>query len=1011
MKQVFKIFASKNSRELRKLQPKVAAVNAFEPRIAALSDADLTAKTPEFKQRIENGESLDSLLPEAFAVCREAGKRVLHMRHYDVQLVGGMVLHDGKIAEMRTGEGKTLVATLPAYLNALAGKGVHIVTVNDYLANRDAEWMGKIYRFLGMEVGTIVHGFSDSHKQRQYAADITYGTNSEFGFDYLRDNMKFSLADYAQQRGLHYAIIDEVDSILIDEARTPLIISGPAEESTDKYTTVNAQVARLRPERDFTVDEKSKSAVFTDEGVDRIESLLQVGNLFSAGNTEWFHHVNKALQAHACYKRDVDYLIKDGEVMIIDENTGRTMEGRRWSDGLHQAIEAKEGVQIQRENVTLATVTYQNLYRMYDKLSGMTGTADTEAEEFDKIYKLQVMVIPTNKPMIRDDRQDLVYKTEAEKFKAVVADIQERHARGQPILVGTKNVDKSEVIARLLSRHNIEHVVLNAKFHRAEGEIIAQAGRYGAVTISTNMAGRGTDILLGGNPEYLARAEVAKEQLGEFADDYAREQRILAEFRWLSGSPDSIPKRTVTEERAQKILGEKTSPLNLDPRAIAGNLDMGQLREEAKAEAEAWFDAIVASYANHLERFEAECKAAKVKVLEAGGLHVLGTERHESRRVDNQLRGRAGRQGDPGSSVFFLSFEDDLMRIFGGDKLLSKMEFLGMEDDVPIEHRMVTKSIENAQQRVEGHNFDIRKNLIEYDDVMNLQRKTIYGLRRKVLGDELMEEEMLDMIERVVAYVVETACPRKASFEAWDFEALKDKVRGIFGVKVEIPEAGLRHDDLELLVYEAAEKRFKAKQEEFGRDFVVVDNQMVLKESIDMTAKVGEPIWRLLLRQIYLTHIDNHWRDHLGQMDHLREGIGLRGYGHKDPKVEYKREGHILFAAMMREIDHNVLSEMCNVVLQSAEEVRRAHEREMRRFEAMARAAQLQGAADEAEADAVADVAPDEARSAGADRPPPGKRPGRNQLCWCGSGKKYKRCHEKEDREADRMERAARAAV
>ncbi|MEL7372130.1 MAG: preprotein translocase subunit SecA, partial [Myxococcota bacterium] len=734
------IFPTKNERELRKLQPKVAAINALEPQIKALSDEQLQAKTAEFKQKLDNGASLDQLLIEAFAVTREAGWRVLKMRHFDVQLIGGMVLHSGRIAEMRTGEGKTLVATLPAYLNALSGKGVHIVTVNDYLANRDAEWMGKIHRFLGLSVGTIVHGYDDAHKQEQYGRDITYGTNSEFGFDYLRDNMKFSLQDYVQSRGLNYAIIDEVDSILIDEARTPLIISGPAEESADKYITVNKVVAKLRPEQDYTVDEKSKSAMLTDEGTDRVEQLLDVGNLFSPENTEWFHHVSKALQAHACYKRDVDYLIHRGEALIIDEHTGRTMEGRRWSDGLHQAIEAKEGVKIQRENVTLATVTYQNLYRMYDKLSGMTGTADTEAEEFDKIYKLEVVVIPTNKPMVRDDREDLIYKTEIEKFNAVVHDIKDRHAEGQPVLVGTKNVDKSEVISRLLKKHKIPHVTLNAKFHRQEGEIIAQAGQLGAVTISTNMAGRGTDILLGGNPEYLARAEVAKEQLGEAKDDAARQQEILAEFRWLTGSPDSIPREMVTSDYGDKFLQRKLT----EAPAADADIQVQTLKTQAREEAGEWVESIVGSYAKHLEHFSKICSDAKKKVLESGGLHVCGTERHESRRVDNQLRGRAGRQGDPGSSQFFLSLEDDLMRIFMGDRLKGMMERLGMEDDVPIESRMVTKSIQNAQKRVEGHNFDIRKNLIEYDDVMNMQRKTVYGLRRTILGEDSMDEEMLD---------------------------------------------------------------------------------------------------------------------------------------------------------------------------------------------------------------------------------------------------------------------------
>ena len=999
-----KIFKSKNEREIARLQPKVAAISALEPRLKQLSDDELRAKTAELKTKVANGASLDDVLVEAFGVVREAGWRVLKMRHFDVQLIGGMVLHSGKIAEMRTGEGKTLVATLPSYLNALAGKGVHVVTVNDYLANRDAEWMGKIYRFLGLSVGIVVHGYDDAHKQRQYGCDITYGTNSEFGFDYLRDNMKFSLRDYVQSRGLHYAVIDEVDSILIDEARTPLIISGPAEQSAEKYQIVNKVVSKLRPERDYTVDEKTKSAVLTDEGTDHVERMLDVGNLFSPENTEWYHHVAKALSAHACYKRDVDYLVNNGEVLIIDEHTGRTMEGRRWSDGLHQAIEAKEGVPIQRENVTLATITYQNFYRMYDKISGMTGTADTEAEELNKIYNLEVAIIPTNKAMVRRDEQDLVYKTEAEKFRAVVDDIKTRHERGQPILVGTKNVDKSEVISRLLKKHDIPHIVLNAKFHRQEGEIIAQAGQAGAVTISTNMAGRGTDILLGGNPEYLARADVAHEQLGE-ARDPAKEQKTLAEFRWLSGSPDSIPREMVTADKVEQFYQEKLR--TLQEQEGAAELDMGTIRqramEEARADATAWVERIVARYGERLAIHEEACREAKKKVLEAGGLHVLGTERHESRRVDNQLRGRAGRQGDPGSSLFFLSLEDDLMRIFGGDKLLAMMERLGMEDDVPIEAKMVTKSIENAQKRVEGHNFDIRKNLIEYDDVMNMQRKTIYGLRRRVLGDEAMDEDVLDMVERVVSYIVANACPPKVAPDEWDLTTVRNKVKGIFGVELDLPEEPLRYDELELTVYEQIEARWKKKQEELGADFVIIGESLIPKDQMPVAAKVKEPVWRFLLRQFYLGQIDRHWRDHLTQMDHLREGIGLRGYGSKDPKIEYKREGHLLFASMMREADHNVLVELFNVQLMSPDEVRREAERQRRAAEAMQRAAQLRGAEVSDTADAVAPTDGQGNGAAGSGGAQKAKRPGRNDPCWCGSGKKYKKCHLPEDERSARV--------
>ncbi|MBK6685128.1 MAG: preprotein translocase subunit SecA [Deltaproteobacteria bacterium] len=999
------IFGSKNDRELRKLLPLKDAINALEPRMQKLSDAELAGKTAELKQKVANGASLDDVLVEAFAVCREAGWRALKMRHFDVQLIGGMILHSGKIAEMRTGEGKTLVATLPAYLNALSGKGVHVVTVNDYLANRDAEWMGKIFRFLGMNVGVIVHGYDDEHKKKQYACDITYGTNSEYGFDYLRDNLKFSLKDYVQTRGLNYAIIDEVDSILIDEARTPLIISGQAEESTDKYIKVNQIVSKLRIEKDFTVDEKNRSAVLTDEGVDHVEGMLAVGNLFAPDNVEWFHHVAKALQAHAVYKRDVHYLVHQGEVLIIDENTGRTMEGRRWSDGLHQAIEAKEGVAIQREQLTIATVTYQNFYRMYGKLSGMTGTADTEAEEFSQIYKLDVMIVPTNRGMVRKDNQDLVYKSEAEKFNSVVSDIKTRHARGQPILVGTRNVDKSEVISRLLKKHDIPHVVLNAKFHRAEGEIIAQAGRLGGVTISTNMAGRGTDILLGGNPEYLARHDVATEELGDAKGDVVREQKILAEFRWLSGSPDSIPKTMVTADKAESIFDEKMKAGLTSTPAEEGKepLTVGQVRAMAEEEAKAWVDKIIGRYAEHLKKHEVACAEEKKKVLEAGGLHVLGTERHESRRVDNQLRGRAGRQGDPGSSQFFLSLEDDLMRIFGGDKLLAMMDRLGMEDDVPIEHKMVTNSIANAQKRVEGHHFDIRKNLIEYDDVMSLQRKTIYGLRNKILSDEPMTEEMLDMIERVVMQTVSQSANPKSTPDTWDLEAIKNNVRGVFGVELDL--AGVtRYDDLELKVFESIERRWKDKQDELGKDFAVSGETLFPKANLPVTAKVKEPVWRFLFRRFYLNQIDRHWREHLTQMDHLREGIGLRGYGTRDPKVEYKREAHLLFGAMLREVDYNLCAEMFNVQLMSAEAMERETERQRRAAEAMARSAELKGGGENtANADAVAPEPNGNGHAGSKNEAQERKaRIGRNDPCWCGSGKKYKKCHLPEDEKSAR---------
>jgi preprotein translocase subunit SecA len=1016
---VQKLFGSKNDREIRKMLPRVVAINALEPAMKKLSDDELRGKTAELKGKLEQGATLDDILPEAFAVVREAGWRTIKMRHFDVQLIGGMVLHSGRIAEMRTGEGKTLVATLPAYLNALSGKGVHVVTVNDYLANRDAEWMGKIYRFLGLSVGTIVHGFGDAHKKRQYGCDITYGTNSEFGFDYLRDNMKYTLSEYVQ-RGLSYAIIDEVDSILIDEARTPLIISGPADEAADKYIEANRIVSKLRVERDFTVDEKSKSAVLTDEGTDHVEKMLKVGNLYTPENLEWLHHITKALQAHACYKRDVEYLVDDGEVKIIDEHTGRTMEGRRWSDGLHQAIEAKEGVAIQKENQTLATITYQNLYRMYGKLSGMTGTADTEVEEFGKIYKLEVVIVPTNKSMVRKDNDDLVYKTEAEKFAAVLDDIKTRHARGQPVLVGTRSVDKSDVVARLLKKHGIPHAVLNAKHHRREGEIIAQAGRLGAVTISTNMAGRGTDILLGGNPEYLARAAVAREELGE-SPDPEREQRILAEFRWLTGSPDSVPIETLTKEYAERRWMEGLQAGTLKPNEPGA--DIPQLREENRLAARANLERLIGRYAAHLETYEAECGQAKKKVLEAGGLHVLGTERHESRRVDNQLRGRAGRQGDPGSSQFYLSLEDDLMRLFGGDKLVAMMDRLGMEDGVPIEARMVSKSIEGAQRRVEGHHFDIRKNLIEYDDVLNQQRKAIYGLRRAVLGESPMVDETLDMAERVVGYVVDDMCPKKASPEEWRIEELVAKVNGVFGTELAKADvASTRRDEIEEKVWSRVEKRWFQKQGELGERFVVVGEHLLRKEDMPVTAKEAEPVWRYLLRQLYLRQIDTHWREHLTQMDHLKEGIHLRGYGQRDPKLEYKREGYELYASMVREVDYNVSEAMWHVEIRSADEGERENERLRRAAAQLARAAQLAGGSSE-RPDVVADAVPSGAAQAAvaAQAAPEGggdseaasalasalqrsakQRPGRNDACWCGSGKKYKKCHLEEDERAAR---------
>ncbi|MBL9012989.1 MAG: preprotein translocase subunit SecA, partial [Myxococcales bacterium] len=687
-----KIFGSKNQRELKRLQPYVDRINGLEPKMKEKSDAELRAMTADFKQRLDNGAALVNILPEAFAVVREAGVRRLGMRHYDVQMIGGMVLNDGKIAEMRTGEGKTLVATLPTYLNALTGKGVHVVTVNDYLAKRDAEWMGRIHGFLGLTTGVIVHGLEDHERQRNYNCDITYGQNNEFGFDYLRDNMKTS-PDRMVQRGLNYAVVDEVDSILIDEARTPLIISGSAEESGELYVKIDRMIPKLKREVDYTVDEKAHSAMLTDDGVEKMEKLLAVDNLYDASNILLVHHVNQALRAHTLYKRNVNYLIDNGKVVIISEDTGRAMPGRRWSDGLHQAIEAKEGVTIEEENQTLATVTFQNYFRLYKKLAGMTGTADTEAQEFHQIYKLEVVVIPTNKPMMRKDHPDLVYKNEAGKFRAVVADVEDCHKRGQPVLVGTVSVEKSEVVANLLKAKGLPFNVLNAKHHQKEASIVAQAGKKGAITIATNMAGRGTDILLGGNPEAMAKDALAEEK-AKLAETVEGSQQVEG-----------------GAEGAEPYRGSSTPAFDEDKRLI-----------------------------ELTKQFKAECEAERQEVLEAGGLKIVGTERHESRRIDNQLRGRAGRQGDPGSSRFYLSLQDDLLRIFGLDRMTGLMERLGLEEDVPIESPMVTRSIEGAQKKVEGRNFDQRKNVLEYDDVMNQQRKTIYALRRQVLDGRYHRE-------------------------------------------------------------------------------------------------------------------------------------------------------------------------------------------------------------------------------------------------------------------------------
>ncbi|MCB9764877.1 MAG: preprotein translocase subunit SecA [Alphaproteobacteria bacterium] len=811
------VFGSANDRTLRKLNPLVDAINGLEPKMKGLSDAELAAFTPMFKEKLDNGASLDDILPEAFAVVREVSRRKVDMRHYDVQLVGGIVLHSGKIAEMRTGEGKTVVATLPVYLNALAERGVHVVTVNDYLASRDADWMAPIYRHLGLEVGKILSNErNDQIKRAAYTADITYGTNNEFGFDYLRDNMKFRAEDYVQGRGHSFAIVDEVDSILIDEARTPLIISGPTDVSVDKYYIIDALVPLLQNELDYTVDEKNRQVHLTDEGVDKIEQKLGVDNLYDGHNIEILHHVNQALKAHTLFKRDKDYVVEDNKVVIVDDNTGRKMYGRRWSDGLHQAVEAKEKLKIEAESQTYATITFQNYFRMYDKLSGMTGTAETEAPEFANIYDLDVVVIPTNVPIARVDEHDIVYRTQEEKFQHVLEDIVDCHKRGQPVLVGTTSVEKSEIVARMLKRKDIPHEVLNAKQHAREGHIVAQAGRLGAITIATNMAGRGTDIKLGGNAE-------------EMAKDIA--------------NPDTDP------------------------------------------------EAFTAAYG----RFKAQVDAEREKVLEAGGLRIIGTERHESRRIDNQLRGRSGRQGDPGSSKFYLSLEDDLLRIFGTDKILTFMEKMGIDDDEPIEHRWITKSIENAQKKVEGHNFNIRKNLLEYDDVLNQQRKLVYEQRRKALtGDaDVVREMTVDAVEGVVDDFMDDCIQEGVHNEDWDIDGLRERLARVLMIEWDESDDGLRDHaraELKARLVEDAIERFETKERELGEE-------------------TCRGIERMLLLQL----TDQFWKDHLLAMDRLRDGIGLRGYGQRNPLLEYKKEGFNMFMMMTALRDEQLISRLLRI--------------------------------------------------------------------------------------------------
>ena len=870
-----KIFGTRNEREIKRLMPRVEAMNVLEPEMQKLSDEQLRAKTDEFRRRVQErlsaipdepdadpdrikqleeertkvlNEALDEILVEAFAVVREAGRRVLNMRHFDVQLIGGIVLHEGKISEMKTGEGKTLVATLPVYLNALSGRGVHVVTVNDYLAKRDSEWMGKLYRFLGLSVGVIVHDLDDEERREAYAADVTYGTNNEFGFDYLRDNMKFDMKDCVQ-RGHNFAIVDEVDSILIDEARTPLIISGASEESTDKYYKVNRIIPKLAKGEekdtapgepkiltgDFVVDEKHRNITVTDEGWEKVEGLLGIGNIADPENWDLKHHVETAVKAHSLYRRDVEYVVKDGEVIIVDEFTGRLMPGRRWSDGLHQAVEAKEGVKIERENQTLATITFQNYFRMYKKLAGMTGTAETEAPEFEKIYRLEVLVIPTNRTLLRKENPDIVYRTEKEKYFAASDEIQKLNQTGQPVLVGTTSIEKSERLSELLKKKGVKHWVLNAKQHEREAEIVAQAGRKAAVTIATNMAGRGTDILLGGNPEFMAKQECVKKGIA---------QPIRAAQGKIEG-PQEDGKTTVWY--------------------YAGN--------EYIVPTDQWNEIF--------SRYKAQTDKEHDEVTATGGLFILGTERHEARRIDNQLRGRAGRQGDPGASRFYLSLEDDLMRIFAKEWVSTLLQKLGMEEGIPIESRLITRRIEKAQEAVEAQNFEARKHLLEYDDVMNKQREAVYGLRRQLLeGVDQKELILEDYVSGILGELLEQHCPPKVHPEDWDLKGLKDAIFTRFGVDIlaeGIKPETLNRQELGDAIFERLKERYDAKEKLIGPDAMRYHERMIM-----------------------LSVLDAQWKDHLLGMDHLKEGIGLRGYGQHDPLVEYKRESFDMFEAMMQ---------------------------------------------------------------------------------------------------------------
>ena len=1153
---VKKVFGTKNDREVKRLKPVVEHINGLEPEFEKLTDAELREKTDEFRRRLGDGETLEDLLPEAFAATREASRRTIGLRHFDAQLIGGMVLHEGKIAEMKTGEGKTLVATLPFYLNALTGKGVHLITVNDYLARRDVQWMGPIYHALGLSVASVVHDHSYQFdptyitkdyrylnlrpisRQEAYRADITYGTNNEFGFDYLRDNMKFALEEYVQ-RELHFAVVDEVDNILIDEARTPLIISGPAEESTDKYYGLNRIIPKLQrgaviqgdpsqedreailAQGDYTIDEKAKTVALTDGGVAKVERLLGVHNLYDPRHIDTLHHVNQALKAHNIFKRDVDYVIKDGEIIIVDEFTGRLMPGRRWSDGLHQAVEAKEGVHIREENQTLATITIQNYFRMYTKLAGMTGTADTEAPEFKKIYDLDVLVVPTHRPMVRLDHPDVVYRTEKEKYEAVVEEIAESHAKGQPVLVGTVSVEKSELLSSMLKKRKVRHNVLNAVNHEAEASIIAQAGRFGAVTIATNMAGRGTDILLGGNPEFLARSDMENEwitraaklplqgqqryedalrelkerydeQMRQATERYKAESEVyeqqrgdalrsfteiqnrlmaLSPFRDLReeyervsssqlidalhsyrnipetyvevkesldeavlghGGVDESARREFSDaskafssfvERWQSADGQRPQLLEAidDSRrlyeqrleeyefvvtrsVVSQGEDAALVREfeanrtafeEAEAHCEALripyeketraahdaYESKRQEYVQAVEEVREELEKApeaysnrydeilagyqtnssteREKVVGAGGLHIIGTERHESRRIDNQLRGRAGRQGDPGASRFFLSLEDDLMRIFGADRMQGIMNRLGMEEGVPIEHGLVSRAIENAQKKVEAHNFDIRKHLLEYDDVMNKQREVVYGQRRDALAGDKLRDDVLEMATQLAEETAGRFVDKQAMASEWDLAGLAESLRGRFNVRLEFtPEEmqSLNADDIEEKVVDLVTQSYEEKEE-----------------------RLSPELLRQLERIIMLQTIDVLWKDHLLNMDHLKEGIGLRGYGQKNPLHEYQREGYELFQEMSDRIQEDVVGKLFTVEVD--------HERSAAELEEMeARQAPRQMMLSHGDGEG-----PERVSTVRRD----GDKVGRNAPCPCGSGKKYKRCHGK----------------